>query len=105
MDLTNSHVDDLVEKARQSLPVWQALGFSGRKKILKAWAAQLTNNIDEIAKVISNETGKPVSDATLEATVAIEHLAWAAKNAEKILETQSRPSGLLFANKIGRAHV
>ena len=98
MDLTNSHVDDLVEKARQALPVWQALGFSGRKKILKAWAAQLTNNIDEIAKVISDETGKPVSDATLEATVAIEHLAWAAKHAEKILETQSRPSGLLFAN-------
>ena len=98
MELTNFEVDQVVEKAQKAAPFWQALGFSGRKKILKAWASQLTKSIDEIASLIADETGKPVSDAKLEATVAIEHLAWAAKHAEKILATQSRPSGLLFSN-------
>lgn len=98
MELTNQGVDAIVAQSREVAPLWSALGFSGRKKILRSWAAHLTKHIDVVANLISEETGKPVSDAKLEATVAIEHLAWAAKNAEKILGTQSRPSGLLFSN-------
>jgi acyl-CoA reductase-like NAD-dependent aldehyde dehydrogenase len=98
VELTNQSVPDVVAAAQQSVPIWQSLGFHGRKKILDAWATHLTKNIKEVAEIISNETGKPLSDARLEAIVAIEHLTWAAKNASKILATQSRPSGLLFAN-------
>ena len=54
--------------------------------MLKAWAKTLNSNIDSVAKLISEETGKPFSDAGLEATVAINHLLWVAKNAEKILK-------------------
>lgn len=97
MELTNP-VDQVVAKAQEVAPLWSSLGFNGRKKILVAWAKHLTKNIEEIAELISEETGKPVSDSKLEATVAIGHLTWAAKNAEKILETQARPSGLLFSN-------
>ena len=94
MELTNQ----AVAGARSAAELWSGLGFTGRKKILNAWASHLTKNIEEVAALISEETGKPISDSRLEATVAIGHLSWAAKNAEKVLATQSRPSGLLFSN-------
>ncbi|MEN9736477.1 MAG: hypothetical protein RL129_1188 [Actinomycetota bacterium] len=98
MELTNQDVAVVVDAAQEAAPLWRALGFSGREKILLDWASHLTKNVSEIAELIAQETGKPISDAKLEATVAISHLAWATKNAKKILGTQNRPSGLLFSN-------
>lgn len=87
-----------VISAKEASIDWQSLGFRGRKKVLLNWAALLTSRIKEIAELIAVETGKPVSDATLEASIAIDHLAWAAKHAEEIMQTQNRASGLLMFN-------
>ena len=67
-----------VSTAQTAAPSWVALGYAGRKKILKSWAALLTARLDEIGQLIADETGKPLSDATLEASLAIEQLSWAA---------------------------
>jgi acyl-CoA reductase-like NAD-dependent aldehyde dehydrogenase len=66
--------------------------------ILKDWASLLTKEINTAAELIHRETGKPVSDAALEAALAIEHISWAAKYAPKVLGAQNRPSGLLMFN-------
>lgn len=87
-----------VDAAHQASKAWIALGFDGRKKVLRSWAALLTRRIDEIGALIADETGKPLSDAVLEATLAIEQLAWAANNAGKVLGDQKRPAGLLMFN-------
>jgi acyl-CoA reductase-like NAD-dependent aldehyde dehydrogenase len=87
-----------VTMARSASMSWQALGFDGRKKVLLAWCSAITRRVDEISSLISTETGKPLSDASLEASLAIGHLAWAAKNAKRVLRTQNRPSGILMFN-------
>jgi acyl-CoA reductase-like NAD-dependent aldehyde dehydrogenase len=97
-NFTREEVMDAVNRAQNAKVGWQALGFNGRKKVLLQWCGALTKRIDELAGIIKSETGKPISDATLEATLAIGHLAWAAKNAGKVLAKQSRPSGLLMFN-------
>ena len=91
-------VDDAVARARAASTAWQALGFNGRRKVLRKWAAHITKNVDEISELVRAETGKPISDATLEATLAPGHLAWAAKHAPAVLGKQHRPSGLLMFN-------
>lgn len=91
-------VNGAVARAHAANIAWQALGFRGRKKVLLRWAAQITEQIDEISEIVRAETGKPISDATLEATLAIGHIAWAAKRAESVLAKQRRPSGLLMFN-------
>jgi len=91
-------VNAAVERARAASLAWQALGFRGRRKVLLKWASQISKQVDEIAEIVRAETGKPISDATLEATLALGHLAWAAKHAENVLSKQSRPSGLLMFN-------
>ncbi len=88
----------VVTLAAQAAPAWRARGFYGRRKVLLAWGKLITERIEEIASLISRETGKPASDAKLEATLAIGHLAWAARNAREVLRPQSRRPGILMAN-------
>ena len=60
----------VVETAHEALYQWQHLGFKGRKKVLLDWSKYLSNHVDEIAELISDETGKPISDAKMEAALA-----------------------------------
>ena len=94
----DSQVHSAVLAARNASSTWQELGHSGRRKVLLAWSKLLINRIDECAALISEETGKPTSDARLEVTLAIGHLAWAARNAHEVLRPQYRSPGILMAN-------
>ena len=77
-------VHEAVEKARLAGQLWGSSSFAQRKSLLLQWAKLLAKNIDEMASLICSETGKPKSDAILEITLAIEHVAWAAKHAERV---------------------
>ena len=91
-------VNSLVDRAKSAAREWAALGFRGRAIVLRDFAAELTRDIDNAAHLIHRETGKPLSDATLEVALAIEHISWAANNAPRILGRQNRPAGLLMFN-------
>ena len=99
---TAAEVDAAVSAAKHAAVMWQNLGPAKRKSVLKAWGSVLTKNLDALASTIALETGKPISDATLEATLAIGHLSWAASNAQRVLATSRRPSGLLMFNMSSR---
>ena len=77
---------------------WQEFGFTARKRTLLKWASYIAKNQKEIAALVATECGKPLSDASLEVSIAIDHLAWAAKHAEEIMQKQNRPAGLLMFN-------
>ena len=64
---TDADVRVAVAQARIASDKWVALGFRGRKKVLLAWSKLLMERVDECTALISMETGKPVSDAKLEA--------------------------------------
>jgi len=97
---SRSDVDEAVASARAVMSAWQLIGFKGRKKALLQWNSFLMENIEELVTVVSLETGKPKSDATLEISLALGHLGWAARNAEEIMRTSHRASGLLMANMV-----
>jgi len=87
-----------VARARAASAAWQNLGFTGRRKVLLKWSNLLITKLDEITEIISRETGKPVSDAKLEASLAVGHLGWAARHAEGVMRTSHRSPGALMAN-------
>jgi len=97
-NFTADEVFAVVNAAVATSERWQEFGFTARKATLLKWAAYITRNLDEIAKLVESECGKPLGDAKLEVSVAIDHIAWAAKNAEQIMRKQDRPSGLLMFN-------
>ncbi len=93
-----SEVNEAVAAARVVSPAWQKLGFVGRRKVLIAWSSLIMDRVDEITELISRETGKPVSDAKLETSLAIAHLGWASRHAQEVMRTSHRSPGPIMAN-------
>jgi acyl-CoA reductase-like NAD-dependent aldehyde dehydrogenase len=87
-----------VDRARNASKEWRELGFRGRRKVLLKWSTDLLLNIDSLTDIVSLETGKPISDAKLEVSLAAGHIAWAARHAESVMRTSHRSPGLLMAN-------
>ncbi|MGW1677779.1 aldehyde dehydrogenase family protein [Saccharopolyspora sp. NPDC002376] len=94
-----AEVDASVAAAREAQEAWGELGFSGRKQHLDKWRKVLAKRVDELAGVICAETGKPLDDARIELVLVIDHLHWAASNAEKVLKRRKVSSGVLMANQ------
>lgn len=88
-----------VARAREAARWWGGLSWKQRKLRLLNFKGALTRNLSRMAELIHEETGKPVQDAQLETVMAITHLDWAARNAQKVLGPRSVFPGLLAINQ------
>ncbi|HVW44223.1 MAG TPA: aldehyde dehydrogenase family protein [Amycolatopsis sp.] len=95
---TPDQVRQAVERARVAAAWWAALGFEGRRERLRRWNAVITRRMADLCGVVQRETGKPHGDAQLEVVLAVEHIAWAAKHAPKVLGRRRRSAGMLLSN-------
>ena len=95
---TADEVRAAVDAARSAAVWWRELGFDERKVRLGHWRTLLAKHIRELAELVHVENGKTTDDALFEVSVAIEHLDWAARNAEKVLGRHRARPGLLTAN-------
>ncbi|MEP9363838.1 aldehyde dehydrogenase family protein [Nocardioides sp. CN2-186] len=96
---TEEEVRAAVARAREEAAWWSGLSFAERKAHLNAWKTLMTRRMPELAELVSSEMGKPASDAVLEAALAVDHIAWAAGNAKKVLGRHKVSSGLLMVNQ------
>ncbi|MFJ4652212.1 aldehyde dehydrogenase family protein [Nocardia sp. NPDC088792] len=87
-----------VAKARGAAATWGALTYAERKKHLLRWGSKLVAKSDELSELIHAENGKPLDDAFLELMLALEHIKWAAANAEKVLKPKKVAPGAFMAN-------
>ena len=67
--------------------------------LLGNFRAAIATHAESMAAIISAETGKPSDDALLEVMLAVEHLDWAARNAQKVLRRRRVGAGLISANQ------
>src|SRR4051812_40503689 len=74
-----------VARARDAATWWQELGFDGRRARLLRWRSVLAKRLDELLEIMHAEGGKPRADALVEAAAAIDHIAWSARNARRVL--------------------
>jgi aldehyde dehydrogenase (NAD+) len=87
-----------VARARAAAATWADLGFDGRRARLAAYRGYLARRVHELADLVHRENGKPHADAILEITLTVDHLAWAATHARKVLGPRRVRPGLLAAN-------
>ncbi|XAL98713.1 succinylglutamate-semialdehyde dehydrogenase [Phycisphaeraceae bacterium D3-23] len=64
---TEGEVDRAVKAARGALPGWSMLAFADRVAVLGRYRDVLEKRKDAIARIISDETGKPLWEAATEA--------------------------------------
>ena len=87
-----------VARARAAAATWADLGFDGRRTRLAAYRGYLARRVHELADLVHRENGKPHADAILEITLTVDHLAWAAGHARRVLGPRRVSPGLLAAN-------
>lgn len=63
-----AHVDAAVAAARAAQPAWAAAGFDQRAAVLRRYAALCTQRLEQIASLISDETGKVLWETRGEAS-------------------------------------
>jgi succinate-semialdehyde dehydrogenase/glutarate-semialdehyde dehydrogenase len=90
-----------VSRARTAGSWWAGLGFDGRKVRLLRWRALLAERVEELAELTHLETGKPPADAIVEASAAIEHMDWGARNARRVLGPRRVKSRMLLMEHSG----
>jgi acyl-CoA reductase-like NAD-dependent aldehyde dehydrogenase len=95
---TADDVRAAVDAARPAAIWWRELGFEERRVRLRTWRTFLTKHVRELAELVHVENGKTTDDALFEVSVAIEHLDWAARHAEKVLGRHRALPGILTAN-------
>src|SRR4051794_40697243 len=93
-----AEVREAVQRARKASQWWQQLGFDERKKRLRAYAGVLTRRREELLDLVSRENGKPQVDAFIEHFLALEHLAWASKNAQRVMRPRRVSGSVMLAN-------
>ena len=87
-----------VGRAGDAAAWWAGLSFSARRIRLLAWKSHLTRHVGQLARLVRDETGKPLNDATLEIFSTVLHLDWAARHARSVLGPRRVRSGLIMAN-------
>jgi acyl-CoA reductase-like NAD-dependent aldehyde dehydrogenase len=94
-----AEVGAAVERAREAALWWRAQGWDGRRAALDAWKGVIARRIHELAELVHRENGKPEADALLEIVFAVDDIAWAARNARRVLGPRRVRAGLLAVNQ------
>lgn len=94
-------VEAAVGKAWSSCQSWQVTPFHERARKILTLRRLIERQSDEIANLVSNEVGKPLSESYLaELTGPLETCVWLVENAERMLKDQIVPlSNPLLSSK------
>lgn len=89
-------VAEAVERSRNAFEVWQKTPFAERRRIVMRAREVILAEMDEIARLISDEMGKPVAESySAEITPVLDLMQYFARNAEKMLKPRKVGIGLL----------
>jgi succinate-semialdehyde dehydrogenase/glutarate-semialdehyde dehydrogenase len=95
-NFSEEEVNEAVKKSHQAFESWQKTSFAERKEIVMRAREVILDEMDEIAKLISDEMGKPVAEAfSAEITPVLDLMQYFARNTEKLLRPEKRDIGLL----------
>jgi len=84
-----------VENARKAFQTWRRTSYATRKKIVMKAREIILSEMDEIALLISNESGKPVAEAlSMEIAPVLDLMQYFARNAESFLKPRKINIGL-----------
>src|ERR1043166_7293145 len=79
-----------VGRAREAQPAWAAKSFRERGRVIMEARRIILRDLEEIALLISRETGKPVAEAiSLELTPALDLMQYFARKTERLLAPRS----------------
>ena len=90
-----AEVETAIKHSRTAFQTWRKTSFAERKRFVMKAREVILAEMDEIAKLISDESGKPIAEAlSMEIAPVLDLMQFFAKKAEKILKPRKINIGL-----------
>jgi succinate-semialdehyde dehydrogenase/glutarate-semialdehyde dehydrogenase len=91
---------DAIRAAKEAFPHWAETPVAERQKIIGRWLQIMLDQRDELARLVSSEGGKPITEARLvDVFPGLETLSFYSKKLSKLLAFKPvKPHQLLFAH-------
>jgi len=83
-DFGEAETRQAVEAANRALPAWSKMLAKERSKRIRAWFDLMIENADELALLLTNEQGKPLSEAKGEIVYAAGFVEFFAEEAKRV---------------------
>ena len=90
--LHENELISIIERTHKSYQNWKEISFDERGKKFLKLAEILRNNIQEYARLITSEMGKPIKETLAEVEKCAGLCEYYAHNAEEILKTENVPT-------------
>lgn len=89
-------VQAAVESAREAAKIWRITPFAERKRVVMSAREVILNEMDSIARLISDEMGKPVAESySAEIAPVLDLMQYFARRTEKLLKPRKIGIGLM----------
>lgn len=101
-DNTAEDVDAAMQSSYKAFKQYSTMNPRKKAELILAWHNLITENKDDIAKILTHETGKPLAEAYGELTYSLGFTWWFAGEAERIqgyISTPSAPNRRTFIVK------
>src|ERR687885_1778518 len=92
-----AELEEIVARACEAQAGWAGTSLDERRRLVLDVARVLLDRMDEIAQLVTAETGKPLVESyTAELLVSVENARWVAANAPRVLRTGRAPFPQLY---------
>ena len=91
-----------IDAATKAFPLWRSKTATERGVLLRAWYDAIMKNIDFLAKLMTAEQGKPLSDSLIEVEYAASFILWFSEEARRVngeIIPPIRPHNRIFATR------
>ncbi len=78
-----AEAEDAIAKAQAAWPLWRGKTAKQRADILRAWSRLILEHIDDLARILTLEQGKPLAEAKAEIAGGADYVEWAAEEGRR----------------------
>ncbi|PSL16835.1 succinate semialdehyde dehydrogenase [Marinobacterium halophilum] len=82
--LSLEQVEDAIVHAHAAMPAWSARTAKERAQILRRWFDLIEANVDDLARIMTLEQGKPLHEAKGEIRYAASFIEWFAEEGKRV---------------------
>jgi succinate-semialdehyde dehydrogenase/glutarate-semialdehyde dehydrogenase len=92
--LQTSDIHDIIDRSKVAQKLWAARPAAERAKLLSKWYALVIENSDDLARIMTLEQGKPLTEAKGEIIYGASFIQWFAEEAKRTYgDTIPAPAG------------
>lgn len=82
--LDQSQIISAVDAAHRAFAAWREQSLDARGTILRRWAALILEHQEDLARILSQEQGKPLAESRGEIAYAASFIPWFAEEARRL---------------------